>query len=79
MDLAVVEDNVNELIERLRNAEKGLAHLAMVADVQYGSTIAVARTALINASKVIEEQDTTIRALMGEYGDACDVAGCGNG
>ena len=77
--MAVVGDNVNELIERLRNAEKGLAHLADVVDVRDGASIAAARTAIIDACKVIEEQDTIIWALMGEYGDACDVAGCENG
>ena len=30
-----------------------------------------------DAIKLIEDQDITIRALMGEFGDSCSVDGCG--
>lgn len=69
--------NANEVVERLKAAENGLGHLAMVVDMQYGSAIAAARMAMVNAWNVIEDQDTTIRAMMGEYGDSCDVKEAG--
>ena len=69
----------NEAVKRLKEAEAGLGHLAMVVDMQYGGAIAAARMAMVHAWSVIEEQDVTIRAMMGEYGDSCEVEGCGNG
>ena len=67
----------NEAVKRLKEAETGLGHLAMVVDMRYGGAIAAARMAMVNAWSVIEEQDVTIRALMGEYGDSCDVKEAG--
>ena len=65
-----------DVIKRINDADMRLALMAGKME-DYAWTVQVARTALKEAVEKIREQDVTIRAMTGEYGDACNSDGCG--
>lgn len=67
--------NKNTVVSKLEVTQRELAHWETIADIRDKGAITTMMEAVDNALLLIEEQDITIRAMLGEFGDSCD-AGC---
>lgn len=63
----------NAVVSKLKETQRELAHWETIADSQDKGAITAMRTAVDDALLLIEEQDITIRAMLGEFGDSCDA------
>lgn len=70
--------DVDKVVNGLKNAEKKLAPFSVVVYRNKALDVPEIRESIIDAIALIEQQDITIRAMMGEFGDACD-ADCEDG
>ena len=66
----------NTVVGKLQETRQDLEHWYKIEDVRDRGAILPMITAIDNAMMLIEEQDITIRAMLGEFGDSCD-ASCG--
>lgn len=77
------DEQRKEVIQGLNNTARDLEHLALKdTDARDRWSIEYMRDRVLDGLKLIYEQENIIKALMGDYGDSCDVKnqGCdGNG
>lgn len=66
----------NKAIEALNVVARDMEHWKFREDLD---RVAVEdmRRRVLEGVKLLYEQDNMIRAMLGEYGNACDVDGCG--
>lgn len=65
-----------KVIDGLNKMLLELNHWEFNGDVARASVVGM-RESVLQGLKLIYEQENIIRSLMGEYGDACEVDGCG--
>ena len=72
------EENRKAVVEGLNKVAREMEHWAFREDMD---RIAVEwmRGRVLDGLKLIYEQENMIKAMLGEFGDACDVNGCGTG
>lgn len=70
--------DTDAVVQALKNTENELQRFGVVVYRGRSLDLQKVRQALSKAVELIEEQDITIRAMMGEFGDACDD-NCGEG
>ena len=70
------EDERKRIVDGLNKALLELNHWEFKGDVARASVIEM-RESILQGLKLIYEQENIIKSLMGDYGDACDVDGCG--
>ena len=70
------EEERKQIIDGLNKALLELNHWEFKGDVARASVIEM-RQNILQGLKLIYEQENVIKSLMGDYGDACDVDGCG--
>jgi hypothetical protein len=70
------DENVKAVIEGLNGVARDMEHWAFREDVDRVAVEDMRRKVLAGV-KLLYDQDNVIRALLGEFGDACDVDGCG--
>ena len=70
------EEHVKAVIEGLDRVARDMEHWKFREDMD---RVAVEdmRRRVLDGVKLLYEQENVIKAMMGEYGDACDVDGCG--
>ena len=71
------EEQRQAIIERLNGVVRDLNHWAFVAEARERSAVEHMREDVLEGITLIYEQETIIKALMGDYGDACDIEGSG--
>lgn len=70
--------DTDAVVQALKNTENELQRFGVVVYRGRSLDLQRVRQVLTGAVELIEEQDITIRAMMGEFGDACDD-NCGEG
>ena len=70
------DGNVKAVIEGLDRVAREMEHWKFREDVD---RVAVEdmRQRVLDGVKLLYEQENVIKAMMGEFGDSCDVDGCG--
>lgn len=66
----------NKAIEVLNAVAREMEHWAFREDMDRAKVESMRERVLFGV-KMLYEDDNIIRALMGEYGDECEVDGCG--
>ncbi len=69
------DENVKAVIEGLNGVARDMEHWAFREDVDRVAVDDMRRKVLAGV-KLLYDQDNVIRAMLGEFGDACDVDGC---
>jgi hypothetical protein len=69
------DENVKAVIEGLNGVARDMEHWAFREDVDRVAVEDMRRKVLAGV-KLLYDQDNVIRAMLGEFGDACDVDGC---
>ena len=70
------EEQRRAVIEGLDRVAREMEHWAFREDMDRAKVESMREGVLLGV-KMLYEDDNIIRALMGEYGNACDVDGCG--
>lgn len=70
------DEHVNAVIEGLNRVARDMEHWKFREDLDRVS-VEDMRRRVLEGVKLLYEQDNMIRAMLGEYGNACDVDGCG--
>ena len=70
------EEQRRAVIEGLDRVAREMEHWAF-REVMDRAKVESMREGVLLGVKMLYEDDNIIRALMGEYGNACDVDGCG--
>ena len=65
------------VIDGLNETARELEHWAFASEKRERKSVEQMREKVLEGIKLIYDQENVIRALMGEYGDACDIDGCG--
>ena len=70
------DEHVKAVIEGLDSVARDMEHCKFREDVD---RVAVEdmRRRVLEGVKLLYEQENVIKAMLGEFGDACDVDGCG--
>ena len=61
------------VIAKLNETARELEHWAFAADKRDRGAIEYMRENVLEGIKLIYDQENVIKALMGEYGDACNI------
>lgn len=69
------DEHVKAVIEGLDRVAREMEHWKFREDADRVSVEDMRRRVLAGV-KLLYEQDNMIRAMMGEFGDSCDVDGC---
>lgn len=69
--------NKEMVLEELKDVDAELAHFGVVMYRGRVMDVKKVRRAIGKAVELIGVQDTTIRSMMGEFGDGCGIDGCG--
>ncbi len=70
------DEHVKAVIEGLNGVAREMEHWAFREDMDRVSVEDMRRKVLAGV-KLLYDQDNVIRAMLGEFGDSCDVDGCG--
>lgn len=70
------DEHVKAVIEGLNRVARDMEHWAFRDDADRVS-VEDMRRRVLEGVKLLYEQENVIKALLGEYGDSCDVNGCG--
>ena len=65
------------VIDGLNETARELEHWAFASEKRERKSVEQMREKVLEGIKLIYDQENVIRALMGEYGDSCDIDGCG--
>lgn len=65
------------VIDGLNETARELEHWAFASEKRERKSVEQMREMVLEGIKLIYDQENVIRALMGEYGDSCDIDGCG--
>jgi len=71
------DEQVKAVIEGLDRVARELEHWAFVADGRDRGAVEDMRRRVLEGVKLLYEQENMIKAMLGEFGDACDIDGCG--
>ncbi len=69
------DEHVKSVIEGLDRVARDMEHWKFREDMDRAAVEDMRRNVL-EGVKLLYEQDNMIRAMMGEFGDSCDVGGC---
>ena len=72
----MTEEERKRIVDGLNKTLLALNHWEFNGDVASASVIEM-RESILQGLKLIYDQENIIKSLMGDYGDACDVDGCG--
>lgn len=72
----MTEEEQKRIVDSLNKTLLELNHWEFKGDVARASVIGM-KESILQGIKLIYEQENIIKSLMGDYGDACDVDGCG--
>ena len=64
----------NTVVSKLQETQHELEYWGTIVDKRDFGAIEAMKTAVDDALLLIEEQDITIRAMLGEFGDSCDAS-----
>jgi hypothetical protein len=76
--VANIEEKTRKVLEALLQCSKVPFNLEECKDCPYAEEKPCISNMCRDAYSVIVTLDTTINAMMGEYGDSCDAEGCGS-
>ena len=65
------------IIKGLNDTARELEHWAFIEDARDRGAVEHMRERVLAGIKLIYDQENVIRAMLGEYGDSCDIDGCG--
>ena len=70
------DENVKAVIEGLDRVARDMEHWAFREDMD---RVAVEdmRRRVLEGVKLLYDQENVIKAMLGDFGDSCDVDGCG--
>ena len=71
------EEHVKAVIEGLNRVAREMEHWKFREDADRVS-VEDMRRRVLDGVKLLYEQENVIKAMLGEFGDACDVDGCGS-
>lgn len=69
------DERIKQIVDALNVTIHELGHWAFV-DGCNRAQVERMRDTVLDGVKLIYEQENIIKALMGDYGDACDLSGC---
>ena len=71
------DEHVKAVIEGLDKVAREMEHWKFREDADRVS-VEDMRRRVLDGVKLLYEQENVIKAMLGEFGDACDVDGCGS-
>ena len=70
------DEHVKAVIEGLNRVARDMEHWKFREDMDRAA-VEDMRQRVLDGVKLLYDQDNMIRAMLGEFGDSCDVNGCG--
>lgn len=71
------DEHVKAVIEGLNRVAREMEHWKFREDADRVS-VEDMRRRVLDGVKLLYEQENVIKAMLGEFGDSCDVDGCGS-